>query len=270
MTVRVLALALAAALLAAPTASAADPADGTISSASPRVEWTGSSTGYLYYNYERVSRTAGSQPRCDAPACDEFTLNVAEAGDLTISATYETTVFLDFDIVFPDGSSQWVDGSDESNTTVAKIKKAKPGTYLIRVTTNGTLADDGAFTAFAQLGTAPAPAPAVPVVSTPEPATPPAAPAASAAQLSITTRSASLKKLRKRGLPVALTTTAPLSGVKVMLRKGKKTVAAATLAKLDGSGKVTLRLPKKLKPGKYVLAASAKGAAATAPFTLKR
>lgn len=265
MTVRVLVSALAAALLCAGLATAATPSDGKVSSASPRVEWTGESNGYLYYNYQRVSRTGGQQPRCDAPACDEFTLEVVDSADLTISATYETTVFLDFDIVFPDGSSVWIDGSDENNTTTTKIKKAKPGTYKIRVTTNGTASQDGAFTAFAQLATAAAPV----VAAAPEvPAAP--APAPVAPQLSIATRSASLKKLKKRALVVSLSSTAPVSGVKVFLRKGKKIVAKGALASLDGAGKVTLRLPKSVKPGRYVLAAATSGTAASAPLTIKR
>jgi hypothetical protein len=265
-------LAAAAALTAAGFATASAPSSGKVSTAAPRVEWKGSSTGYLYYNYQRVARTGGQSPRCDAPACDEFTLDVADSADLTISATYETTVFLDFEIVMPDGSHLWVDGSDDKNTTVAKIKKAKPGTYKIQVTTNGTAADDGAFTAFAQLAVPAAPAspapaaPAVPAVPAPAPAAP------SSAQLTIRTRAGSA---RKRSLAVALATTAPLTDVQAFLRKGKKVVAKGRMASLAQSGKVTLKLPKKLKPGAYTLAVSAKTqagglAAASAPFKLKR
>ena len=294
MTVRALVLALPALLLGTALASAADPQDGKVSSSSPRVEWKGESNGYLYYNYQRVSRTGGQQPRCDAPACDTFTLEVADSADLTISATYETTVFLDFDIILPDGSSLWIDGSDESNTTVAKIKKAKPGKYVIRVTTNGNASQDGAYTAFAQLavpaqpgppaggggGTRPPPSQGTPP-SSGQPPAPPAPgsnnpqPAPSSAQLSIRTRSAKVRKLKKRKLTVKLSTTAPLTNVRVFLRKGKKIVAKGRLAKLSGSGKAKIRLSKKVKPGRYVLAASGRTqsgglAAGSAPFKLKR
>ncbi len=292
MNVRALVLVLPAVLLGNALATAAEPEGGKVSSGSPRVEWKGESNGYLYYNYQRVSRTGGQQPRCDAPACDAFTLEVADSADLTISATYETTNFLDFDIILPDGSSLWVDGSDDSTTTVARIKKAKPGKYVIRVTTNGSAEQDGAYTAFAQLGVPSAPPAAGPPSSTPseapsttpptsQPPAPPAPgpggqqPAPSSAQLSVRTRSASTRRLKKRTLPVKLSTTAPLTDVKVFLRKGKKIVAKGRLAKLSASGTAKVRLSKKVKPGRYVIAASGRTqsgglAAGSAPLKLKK
>ena len=191
-------LALLALLLLPTPALAADPASGTVSTSSPRFEWTGASNGYAYFNVNRVLRTGGQTPRCEAPFCDKVTFELKDGGDLTIAATYEPTVFLDLDIFLPDGSLLYVDGGDDNNTTTAKLKKAKTGTYTVHVTTNGVMGTDGNYTAFAQLAVPPAPAPVVapPVVAAP-PAPAPAAKPTPAKKKKPSARAACQKKAKK-------------------------------------------------------------------------
>jgi hypothetical protein len=259
---RALVVALLIAGSVAVAATAAEPNKGKVTAFIPRVDWVGKSTGYGYYTASKAARSTGGTPRCDAPACDEFTLEVTVAAPLTVSATYEPSPFLDLDIILPDGSTQYVDGGDDKTTTIARIEDAKPGIYRVRVTTDENVAADGAYKAYAVIATTP------PAYL--EPTTLTAPPTTSGPQLTIATRSASLKRLKRRTLPVAVGTTAPVERVKVFLRKGRKVVARASLARLDSVDRVRLKLPKKIRPGKYVLAASAGKAAATAPFTLTR
>ena len=88
------------------------------------------------------------------------------------------------------------------------------------------------------------------------PVTTPAPSAGAAAKLTIATKSAKLRRLRGRRLPVVLRTTAALTGVKVFIRKGSKVVARGSLRRLATSGRVRVKLGRKVKPGRYVISAS--------------
>ena len=119
-----LAVALAAALAIAAPAGAATPASGTISLASPTVSWSGTANGYLF-------RTANEfTGACEAPFCDSFALTLAEAGQLTVTATARTGAgFTRVEILRPDGSYVGDGGTNSaaSQGTNAACEAIPPG-----------------------------------------------------------------------------------------------------------------------------------------------
>jgi hypothetical protein len=141
---------LAAVLLgaAAPAAHAATPAEGTVSLAAPNAAWTGSAAGYgVVVVNSLVART------CQAPACDEFVLKVADAGDLVVSATANgASGFTELDVVRPDGSTISNDGGAGNPTSELRLKRVSPGTYRVRTHTNAPAARDATYRASAKLG----------------------------------------------------------------------------------------------------------------------
>ncbi len=82
--------------------------------------------------------------------------------------------------------------------------------------------------------------------------------------------SVSAKKAKKaKGFSLTLSSTTPVTGVKVSLANAKKkVVASGTLAKLKGTATVKVKLKGKLTPGSYTLSITAKGAK-KATFRLK-
>jgi hypothetical protein len=184
---------LAALLLVPALAPAATPDKGTVSTASPKVTWTGTLEHpyflHMAYNYEGTAGGSGSLP-CEAPQCDTFTLDVAEAAPLSVVLQSEQTNDISARVQTPDGTWTYYDGwSDGAKPTTIKFKKADKGTYVFNVvarifgTGNPTAVDDTAdYTGTATLAVAPpavAPvtvaAPAPPAASAPAPASKPAA-----------------------------------------------------------------------------------------------
>jgi hypothetical protein len=177
---------LAALLLVPALAAAATPDKATVSSASPKVTWSGTLEHpyllHMAYNYEGTAGGAGSLP-CEAPQCDTFTLDVAEAAPLTVVLASEQTPDISARVQAPDGTWTYYDGwSDGAKPTTIKFKKADKGTYVFNVvarifgTGNPTAVDDTAdYTGTATLAVAAPPAVA-PVTVAPAPA-PAAAPA---------------------------------------------------------------------------------------------
>jgi hypothetical protein len=137
-----------------------------------------------------------------------------------------------------------------------KFKKAPAGTYLVRAQTNNTVADDYAYQGLATLAVAGA-APATPPASTPPASTPPASAPAPGATLTIRTRSASAKRAKGK-LKVGVSSDQAVTQVVATLSKGKKKVGTGKLATLSGNGTVTVKVPRKLKPGSYSIAVTAK------------
>ena len=267
---RLLMLPVAVLAAALPTlAVAADPGTGTISTASPRVEWKGSTTGGFATTFSQIFvNVAGEQEPCQAPSCDEFALELADAGDLTVAITADGSTISYVQVVKPDGSAVFADGIDpegkEDNTTTLKIKKAPKGAYKVQTAQNSPL-DDG-YSAFAQLGTAaPAPAPAAPA-ATPAPA-PTSAPAPARPTASLTVKAGRLSArtiAKRRRLSLGLSTTSPVTDVKASLARGSKVVATGALARLDSTGRITLKLKgRSFKAGTYSLVVAARDGAAT-------
>jgi hypothetical protein len=264
-----IALALCFAASAVPVL-AAEPGEGTVSAASPKAEWTGEAAGY---GTSIVADVNGSFfGPCQAPNCDQYTLQVADSADLVVAlTTNDGSGFMTAEVEKPDGTIVYDGGAEGADTTTFKIKKAAPGTYLVRSQTNNTVADDYGYHGTATLavaGAAPVMAPVTPVPAAPAPASPPPA------TLSIGTRSASARRL-KGTLRIAVASDQPVTGVVATLAKGTKKVATARLASLSGKRTLKLKVARRIRPGRYTLSVSAKderGAivGASAPFKLKR
>jgi Subtilase family len=126
-------LTVAAILALATPASAATPAGGSVSQSSPSVTWTGTAPGYAVdiVNSLDLVRT------CLPNICDGFALDVADGGDLTISATANgTSGFTQVHVIKPDGAIVSNDGESGNPTSEIRIKNADPGAYFVAVHTN--------------------------------------------------------------------------------------------------------------------------------------
>jgi hypothetical protein len=266
---KILTMAVTAAVAVAVPALASDPSSGTVSNANPKVSWTGKATGYGVVPTNILLTTAGEDPACPASACDTFKLTVADSGDLVVTAACTTAdQFTELHVHKPDGSTVYVQ-SEQGKPAAVKIKSAAKGDYTIDVLTNDDVTSDGTYNASAELKTAAAPAgPAVPTVP-PAPAgstaPPPPTPAAT---LTLKTTKLSARKAKKAP-KVQLTASAPVTAVSAVLKKGSKSVAKASLAKLTGTGTLTFKLKKKLTPGTYQLVAAAKDGARTIGLAAK-
>ena len=237
--------------LAAP-ALAADPESGDVSNATPKVEWKGTAGGYL------VSITPEQNQQflfCQPPTCDEFALNVKDTGDLTVSVTTDDgTGFTTIEVEDPDGTIHYNGGAENEPTSQIKVKKAKPGAYVVRTMTNNPVGVGDAYSAFATLGSAPAavtpPAggttPPPPPSSEPQPGQP--KPAADPT-IDVKPGKLSARKAKKK-LAIGLSSDGKVNGLVATLKKGKKKVGSGKLATLNGPGKIVLKV-KKLKKGAY-------------------
>ena len=141
---------LAAALMAiafAPAAVAATPDRGEVSLAKPSVAWSGTAAGYgVVVANSLAART------CEAPACDEFVLKVAQAGDLLVRATARgASGFTQLDVVRPDGTTLSNDGAAGQPTSELRLKRVSAGEYLVRTHTNASAAADASYAASARL-----------------------------------------------------------------------------------------------------------------------
>ena len=249
-------------------AAASSPTDGTVSAASPSVTWKGTVTNGGVQN-----EAWGQDPTtpCQSPLCDTFTLNVATgAGVLTIKENITNTPTAggegngSFRVTMPDGSQKVANGASSPKTALKLvIKNAPAGKYVVDMADGFDCCGPDDYNAEADLtiaGATPAPG-ATPVAgSTPGASSTPAAAPITLAIIS--PKSASAKKLAKaKKLAVSLKSSGALNGVNVLLIKGKKTIDKASLATLNGAGKVTLKVKKKLKAGSYALAAGGKDSA---------
>ena len=252
------------------SASAAEPATGTVSKSSRVAKWSGQSTVGATTTFTQIFTNNFGLPTgtiCQAPSCDTYTLTVADAGeDLTVVTNTAIATITYVEVVKPDGGIVYVDGIDEEGKedkkTTVKIKNAPAGDYTVKVAVNALT--DESYTGTASLVAPPAPAPDAEVPAAPAPAQPaPAEPAKPAASISISTSKASLRKLKGR-LPVSLSSTAPLTAVTVALRQGTKTIAVAKLAKVDGAARATLRPKRMPKPGRFTIVVTGRSADGTA------
>jgi hypothetical protein len=244
--------------LAAP-AFAATPESGEVSSATPKVEWKGTAGGY---GYSVVADRNEAFPPCEAPACDQFALTVKDQADLVVSVTTDDgTGFTTMEVEDPDGKIHYNGGAEGEPTSLIKIKKAKPGAYVVRAATNNPPGMGDAYSAAASLAVSPAatapPAPTQPSQpSQPGQPSQPAATPTEAPIISVKPGKLSARKA-KRKLAVGLSSSGRVSGLTATLLKGAKIVGKGKLATLNGSGKITLKV-KRLKKGKYTFRVSGK------------
>jgi hypothetical protein len=179
---RLLLIPLLAALATAPAVSqAADPAKGTVSAASPKVQWKGTLVRPYAYHLAFNQEPQKGQTPCNPPGCDTFTLDVAEPGDVAILLASEQTEDISVRYQKPDGTWTYVAGwGDGQKATKVTIKKAVKGTYTLNVVArvfgsgNPTAVTDTAdYTGTATLAV-PAPPPAPAQAPPPPPPPPPA------------------------------------------------------------------------------------------------
>jgi hypothetical protein len=273
MRLRILPLTIATFAVAVP-ALAATPDKGTVSKASPSITWEGTATGYGVVPANILVTTAGEKPVCEAPACDTFTLTVADKDDLTVTAAQRAhDNFTELHVVRPDGTVDYVQSADSEPAKI-KVKGAVPGDYTIEILTNESAEQTGEYDADAKLGTAaPKPAATPAPGATPAPAPTPQAQPRPAASLALTTKSASARKLKK-ALKLVVSASSPVTDAQLALKKGKKVVGTAKLARIDGKGTFTLRLKKKLAKGSYLISVAARDegrlVGVTAKFTVKK
>ena len=256
--------------MAVPAAFAATPENGTISAAQPKVEWSGTSGGYGITAANILLTTAGQKMICEAPFCDTFTLDVADGGiDMTLAVTSEQSAITTVEVEKPDGSWEYQngiepEGTEEDFTTKFRFKKAAKGTWIVRTMSNADAGLDP-YSAVAQLIVPGAAVPAAPAPVTPatpgEPA--PAAPAPASLTVAKPGKLSARKLNRARSLTASVAATGPVTGVTAVLKSGKKVVGKGSLASLNGTKKLKLKLTRKLKPGRYVLSVLGKSAGST-------
>lgn len=236
------------------SAVAATPESGTVSTSTPKVEWTGATTaGYATRMPTAVSGSTDTP--CQAPSCETFTLTVADSANLTVAESIDSdseSAAFTMRIIKPDGEVVQTDaapGAAANKYVKVVIKNAPVGEYTIEHFDNS--ATTNSFKAYAELAV-PAPAP-VPV-ALPEPGGTTEVPAVQAIDLGVKVGKASAKKLKKsKKLPVTVTVSRAVQSVTAALKKGKKVVAKGSLGATSGTKKLNLKVAKKLKKGTYKL-----------------
>ena len=228
-------------------AGATDPSSGKVSKASPKVAWTGAVTGFAAWQLYNQG-----QGMCADPSCDTFTLEVADGpANLALRVkSGDSNIFLE--VVKPDGSKELFGGT--TMDVKATLKNAANGTYTLNIAQNEQTQGAHEGTAELLFPTAPAPAPAAA----------PAPPVAAPAPAKLTVKGGRVSARRARKVVATVSTTAPVTGVKALLVRGRRTVATGTLARLEGSGRITLKVKGRLRPGTHVLKVSATDAAGRA------
>ena len=225
-------------------AGATDPSSGKVSRSSPKVTWTGAVTGFAAW--QLYNQGMGM---CEDPSCDTFTLEVADGpANLALRVkSADSNIFLE--VVRPDGKTELFGGA--SMDVKATIKNAPNGTYTLNIAQNEQT--QGAHEGTAELllpSAAPPPAPA-PTVTAPAPA-------------QLTVKGGKVSARRARKVAATVSTSAPVTALKAVLKRGSKTVATGSLARLEGTGKVTLKVKGRLKPGTHVLKVTATDSAGRA------
>lgn len=264
---RTLGIAITGGALLAGTAVAADPESGTVSNASPKVQWTGEVTGSFFNRYPVVATEDDGVP-CEAPSCDTFALTVADKGNLTLTADIaqpeDNPGSVTLRVRQPDGSTVISSGDNVSEGKPHKftIKNAATGDYAVEYYNNFVDGPIG-YTATASLpATAPAPAPGEPAPA-PTPSGPASPPAPTSFSLTVKPAKTSARRANRSRKAFATVTSDREISVQAALKKGSRTVGKGAIAKLNGKGKLALKLSRKLKAGKYKLTVAGRDAAGT-------
>ena len=244
---------LTAALVAAGTAVAATPDQGSVSASSPTVSWSGTVTE-SYTSYLPMAQTGDDSVACQQPGCDVFTLKVADAGELTIGAApqWDPTVpsspaggtkNVIIRVHKPDGTVTVAQGAaDKTKPLSVKVKGAKPGDYVVDYADNH-VGPPGDYTGTATLKVASAVAPA----ASPAPAAAPPA-AAPKQDLTLTVK----PRARAGRVTVAVRVSRPVTSIVAKLARGAKAVATARAGATASSAKLVLK-GKRIRKGTYRL-----------------
>ena len=252
---RLICVLLAMLTLTAAAATAADPPNGKVSKDAPQVKWTGSLTQPYAGGYVPFFATDGAADTpCQAPSCDRFELEVTDGPanlDFQLTMTSIEGGFDTIRIIKPDGEVVYA-ADQEDGPLKQRIKNAPNGKYLVDVTSGSkTQAEYEAVATLAVAGAPAAPAPS----TTPVPVTPPSTDPTPVA-VTATTPKVSARKANKARKIVVTVNTSRDAAVRAELKRGKKTVAAGG-GRVDGTGKVTMKVKGKLKPGAHTLVVTA-------------
>jgi hypothetical protein len=278
---RLAVVATGATLVLSAAAIAATPENSTVSSETPRAAWTGAVTASYAPRVVTLVTESDAVP-CEAPYCDTFDLNVAEAGKpLTIGADAPGTDSAAPDqvtlrIYAPDGELTIATGGATAGQPFAvEFEQSQKGTYTVEYMTYYI---DGPtdYHGYASLGvpllddgsTPPPPAaPQTQAQPQPQPEQPPAeqapapAPAPAPVQaltVDVKAPALSARKLkRSKSFSIPITVSRGVSSVTATLTKGKKVVATGKGGALAGAGKLTVKTAKGLKAGTYKLTLTA-------------
>lgn len=253
---RLIAPAAAALLLLPSAATAAEPSSGQVSKGSPTVTWTGATLN-AWFNYTLIN--ADNTSDCMPTFCDRFTLTVVDGGiDLAVRIRMDDASSDGSNgtggirITPPTGDPTWTTGeSGPDRDLKATVKKAPAGDYLIDFV-NTFVGGEQTHTATAELLVPPPPPP--PVVA------PAAVTTTTAAAETVTLTVKPFRARAGKRLSARLSSGGPLTGLTATLKKGRRKAATGKLARLDGTGKLTLKARRKLKPGRYVLTVTGKDA----------
>lgn len=246
---------LLAVLSVTAVAIAADPPNGKVSKDAPQVKWTGSLTQPYGGGYVPFFATEGSADTpCQAPSCDRFELEVADGPanlDFQLTMTSIEGGFDTIRIIKPDGEVVYVVDQEDSPLKT-RIKNAPNGKYLVDVTSGSkTQAEYEAVATLAVAGAPAAPAP----TTTPVPVTPPSTDPAPVG-VTATAPKVSARRANKSRKIVLTVNTSRDAAVRAELKRGKKTVAAGG-GRVNGTGKVTMKVKGKLRPGAHTLLVTA-------------
>src|SRR5689334_21225530 len=126
----VLAAAVAALLLSVPAAQAAEPATGEVSATHLAESWSGQAYGYP----GKLAPFLQTHEFCIAPGCDSFSLDVKDAGHLKVALVAPGSAqYVDVLVTKPDGSTEFLQGSDPGIEQEVIYKNSAKGTYLFDI-----------------------------------------------------------------------------------------------------------------------------------------
>lgn len=150
---RLLLTTLAATLVSAAPASAAEPASGEITLDKPRVEWSGEAAGSLvqfahYFRGEQIVED------CVAPMCDSFTLTVGPGAESLIISAEDASGYTEMQIRDSSGAELFWSGGDDGVPTVYEEYDPAGGVYTVEILTDALApgpVDDPSYSAFAEV-----------------------------------------------------------------------------------------------------------------------
>ena len=254
---------LAATAALATAATAATPESGSVSKATPKVQWDAATTG-SYFVLNPMNSAAADVP-CEAPSCDAFALTVADdAPDLEIVVNAQTDaadVVAGVRVERPDGTVEYGRGPSSTKSAFKfKIKNATKGDYQVGIVDNSLeMAHKATAALIFPAAAAPEPEPgASPAPGTnpqPQPQPQPQ-PGAQPEGFTVDAKvgKVSARKARKgKTIAVKASSSRAIERMTVTLKKGKKALGSATAAPFPGTGTLKLKLKSALKKGTYSL-----------------
>ena len=252
------------------TAVAATPDAGTVSASSPKVTWTGETTG-SYFTRVPTAVSADDSVPCQAPSCDTFALKVETKANLTVAADIgqpsDNPGAVTIRVRKPDGSvvvgSSGADEVSEGKPYKVQIKGADVGDYTVEYWNNFY---DGPITysGYAELAV---PKPAAPApVDVPAPTTAPAPTTETTQAIDVTVAGA---KAKGKKASAKVTVSRAVTGITATLKKGAKVVATGTRGATSGTATIALKAKKALKKGTYALTVTATDGKTSTAKTVK-